>query len=254
MKEKIRNQIIDHEQLSIDKEVEKFKDPKIPYKIRKTQLLENFNLPIPETEYFKREDIVNLKNRTIERIKLSTDPLIIRVACIPDKLSMPFFYVESNEINISHIIREVGSLLDQDGSIVSLILQDATPKEKISDKISGRISFESEKMIPVEQFLEIYKGSRSTGILNNLSKRDPQFMRFVKEAGHFMRPETEFNGKSTITKLEIKDLYNLLESYKEKMENVKQVIAKSLDKLEKETLVVFEFSYRNGEIIFTDFD
>ena len=83
-------------------------------------------------------------------------------------------------------------------SIKYLIIQDATPVESAKDKISGRISFEKEELMPVQEILEIYKGARSTGILNNVDINDPNFQRFTKKAGEFMKPTKKLDTDSLI--------------------------------------------------------
>lgn len=149
---------IDREGLMIDRMVEDFNKPEIPLKISKIKLLETVGLPISKIDFIKKENTDGLENIILERLKNQDYPLIIRFACIPDKFSMPFFYVEKemNDEKKGMIIEKIYSLIKNDATIKYLILQDATPTESAKDKISGRISFEKGEMVPIQEVLEIY--------------------------------------------------------------------------------------------------
>lgn len=72
-----------------------FDDNLLPSKIKKTKLLENVGLPVPDTDYFTAQEIKKLKDKIRIRFKKQGGPLILRVACIPDKYTMPSFYIET---------------------------------------------------------------------------------------------------------------------------------------------------------------
>jgi len=246
----------DQEKLAVDKMVERFNDSEIPYKIRKIELLETVGLPIPKTECFKKTETQLLKDRIIEELQLHDYPLIIRVACIPDKLSMPFFYLEKemNDEEINKIVEKNHALFESDSSIKYLILQEATPVEKIKDKISGRISFEKGEMSPIQEVLDIYKGARSTGILNNVDVNDPNFLTFIKKAGEFLKPIKKLDKDSLIKEEEIRKIYNFLNLYREKIETIINIITKSKNKSADDMTISLEFSYRDRKIVFSDID
>ncbi|MFH1233861.1 MAG: hypothetical protein V1649_04420 [Patescibacteria group bacterium] len=246
----------DPEKLAIDKMVEKFNDPEIPYKIKKTELLETVGLPIPKTDYFKKTEIKLLKGKILEELQSHDYPLIIRVACIPDKFSMPFFFIENNmeKDKIDTMLNNICSSIKKDSTIQYFILQEATPLESAKDKISGRISFEKGTMMPIQEVLEIYKGARSTSVLNNVDVNDPNFQRFVKKAGEFMKPAKTLDADSSIEEGEVKEIYNFLSMYREKIETIIDIITKSQKKSVNDTVVSLEFSYRDGKIVFSDID
>ncbi len=233
--------------------VERYMDSSIPLKIRKTNLLAMCGLPIPESVFFDKVEIDNLDNEIKSFFGNDSWPLILRVACVPNKSSMPFFYI-NNEEEVRNVISEAQELLKGDSSIKSFILQEATPEEKAKEKISGRIVLESTRMIPTEQTVEIYKGARSTSILNNVKLGDPRLLRFQKKTGQFMKPEQEITRESNVSEGEIRGIFSSLKGYLEMMESVKAVIAKSEKKDPDNLSCSFEFSYRAGRITFIDID
>lgn len=247
---------IDQEELMLEKMAENFNQPEIPLKIKKIKLLETVGLPISRMDFIKRENFDDLAGAISERLKHQDCPLIIRFACIPDKFSMPFFYLEKemNEEEKNKIIEDIYSLIKNDSAIKYLILQDATPADSAKDKISGRILFEKGEVMPGQEVLEIYKGARSTSILNNVNVDDPNFQRFIKKAGEFMKPIKDLSADSSIKEGEIREIYNFLKMYREKIETIIDVITRSQKKSANDMIVSLEFSYRDGKIIFSDID
>lgn len=75
-------------------------------------------------------------------------------------------------------------------------------------------------MSPIQEVLEIYKGARSTGVLNNVDVNDPNYQRFVKKAGEFMKPAKTLDADSSIEEGDIREIYNFLSMYREKMETI----------------------------------
>lgn len=234
---------------------EKFNDRDIPYKIRKMELLKDVNLPVPNAEYFDKKNLQDLETAIINKITKDPEtPLVIRVACVPDKLSMPIFYIEKED-DFRDNLDKIESLLKNESTITNFILQEATPQDKAQDKISGRVLFAGREMFPLEEVLEIYKGSRSTGILNKVEISDKNFLRFEKTAGHFLKPTKEINYKDTsITEDEIRAIARYLDEYKDNIELAKKVFSTTKnDQVENEE-ACFEFSYRDREINFIDID
>ncbi|MEK7564874.1 MAG: hypothetical protein AAB394_02985 [Patescibacteria group bacterium] len=220
---------VDQENLMVNKVVEDFNKIEIPLKIRKIKLLETMELPISKIDFIKKEDADSLESMILKKFEYQDYPLIIRFACIPDKFSMPSFYIEKEMDGEEKraIIEKINSLTKDDMSIKYLIIQDATPVESAKDKISGRISFEKEELMPVQEILEIYKGARSTGILNNVDINDPNFQRFTKKAGEFMKPTKKLDTDSLIKESEVREIYSFLNIYQEKIETITDIIAKS---------------------------
>ena len=246
----------DPEKLAINKMVERFNDPEIPYRIRRTEILEAVGLPTPKTDYLKKTEINLLKDKVSEELQSHDYPLIVRFACVPDKFSMPFFYLEKemSDEEKNKIVEEIRSVIENDSNIKYLILQEATPAEKAKDKISGRIVFEKGEMAPIQEVLEIYKGARSTGILNNVNVNDPNFQRFIKKAGEFMKPVKNLDTDSSIKEGEVRKIYEFLKMYQEKIETIIDIITKSQKKSANDMSISFEFSYRDGRIVFSDID
>lgn len=246
----------DREELMLEKMAEDFRQPEIPLKIKKIKLLETVGLPISKMDFIKKENFDDLAATISERLKHQDCPLIIRFACAPDKFSMPFFYLEKEvgEEEKNKIIEDIYSLIKNDSTIGYLILQDATPADSAKDKISGRILFEKGEAMPAQEVLEIYKGARSTGILNNVNVNDPNFQIFIKKAGEFMKPTKNLSADSSIKEGEVKEIYNFLKMYREKIETIMDVITRSQKKSAKDMAVSLEFSYRDGKIIFSDID
>lgn len=133
-------------------------------------------------------------------------------------------------------------------------MQEVVSAENAKDKISGRVLFEEERMAPTQEVLEIYKGSRSTGVLNNVDVNDPNFLRFTKKAGEFMKPEKNLSEDSSVTEGEIREIYNYLNSYREKIETLIKIIAKSQNKSINNMPISLEFSYKDSKFFFSDID
>ncbi|MFH1773071.1 MAG: hypothetical protein ABH818_01810 [Patescibacteria group bacterium] len=257
MSEKFDKMIeIDQEELMLDKMAKDFNQPEIPLKIQKVKLLETVGLPISKMDFIKKENLDDLVGAISERLKHQDCPLIIRFACIPDKFSMPFFYLEKEmgEEEKNKIVENIYSLIKNDSTIKCLILQDATPADSAKDKISGRVSFEKGAMMPIQEVLEIYKGARSTGVLNNVDVNDPNFRRFIKKAGEFIKPTKDLGTDSSIKEEEIREIYNFLKMYQEKIETIIDVITRSQKKSANDMTVSLEFSCRDGKILFSDID
>lgn len=235
--------------------LEKFSDVAIPYKIRKIELLKDVNLPVPKAEYFDRKNLGDLEQAIINKIAEDPEtPLVIRVACVPDKLSMPIFYMEKEE-DFKDNLHKIESLIENEPTITNFILQEATPQDKTRDKISGRFLFAGQEMLPLESALEIYKGSRSTAILNRAEISDQNFLRFEKKAGHFLRPTKEIDYEATsITEDEIRAIARYLDEYRDNMELAKKVFSASDVNRGENEEACFEFSYRDREINFIDID
>lgn len=236
--------------------INNFNNIEIPLKIKKIKILETVGLPISQMDFLKRDDIGDLPALLSEKLKLSDGPLIVRSACVPDKFSMPTFYLEKemSEIDKIKIIEEIYSLVNNDQTIKYLIIQDATPSHSAKDKISGRILFEKSDMAPIQEILEIYKGARSTGVLNNVNTEDPNFQIFIKKAGEFMKPTKKLSADSSIKEGEIRDIYRFLVQYRDKIDTAIDMIANRPNKDPKDTPISFEFSYRDGKIVFSDID
>ena len=252
MRESLENNN-DPENLIKSRILESFINSEIPYKVRKSRLMENCGLPMPETDYFKKDEIDKLVERARERLSEESKPLVLRLACIPDKISLPVFYLEQEE-DLNNLSKELGDFIEKEPTITSFIVQDATPKTKTKDKISGRVLFRYDKSLPTEMVVEIYKGGRSTGILNELRTSDKDYQRFEKKSGEFIKAATEIDPKTSIGTDETRRIFQQLDSYHEEIARLREVFSKSKEKKVGETPVCLEFSYRNGNLVFTDFD
>ncbi|MFA5413181.1 MAG: hypothetical protein WC348_01390 [Patescibacteria group bacterium] len=244
------------EEPAIDKMVKNFSASEIPTKIKKIKLLEAVGLPTSKIDFLDREKIDCLESLISERLGSEDCPLIVRFACDPDKLSMPFFYIETTMGGEERetVIEKIYSLIKTDPNIKYLILQEATPTKSVRDKILGRITFEKGKIMPIQEVMEIYKGARSTNVLNNVDVDDPNFRRFIKRAGEFMKSADQLKQGSTIQEAEIREIFNLLNFYRDKMGIAQDVINRSRGRYVEDLTISFEFSYRDGRIIFLDID
>lgn len=237
----------------IDRIIKNFQDLEMPYKIRKMELMKSLNLPIPRSDFFSVRDIEDLKKRIEQRLLKGDGALIIRVACVPDKLSMPFFYVEDTNA-VDSTIKKINELTKKNESITHLILQQAVSSDLVQNKVSGRILLEANEVFPREQVLEIFKGARSTGALNTLDTKDKNYRRLEKHAGQFMKIYSDVDDRSDIKEDEMRDIYRYVKKYEPDMHLVRGIYAKSANKKTEKMAICFEFSYLNGNFVFTDFD
>jgi hypothetical protein len=223
---------------------------KSPLKIKKTELLRELGLPIPRTDFFKRNELIALKEKVLQRITEEKRPLIIRVACVPDKFSMPDFSIDK-ATQIDEILAKLQNLIKKEQTITHLILQSATPKNRIKDKIVGRILYTDMRSQPAAVVIELYKGAKSAGIFNKLDIKDENYVRLEQKLGEFMKLE---HKSRTISKDDTNDIYSSLKEYGSQLEKAKQIYAKSQYKTSDYLSVCFEFSYRDGNLVFVDID
>jgi len=233
--------------------LERFRNLDISSKIRKIDLMKACEFPLPKTEYFDIEDRSGLLDSITRKIEGGIDALIVRVACVPDKKSMPCFCIES-EGDIEHAFEGIDSLMGRDQAVTSFILQEAIPDRYKNDKISGRIVFETSDGSSLEQIMEIYKGAKGTGILNDLDVRDKNYRRFEKKFGGIIKLASSIDEQSDIQELEVQGISEFIKNNEIKMLKVRDIFARSKDKKANETPICFEFSYFRGDIVFTDFD
>jgi len=250
--ERLRSRTENLEERRLEALAKLFDDVNIPLKIRKIKLIKEVGLPMPKTDYFDVKELRSLKTKIIERLQYD-ESLVVRVACIPDKLSMPVFHMETRG-DLTETIAKIRDLIKVDPSIKYLILRNTISREKIKDRVAGRFSLESSAMAPNDQFLDIYKGARSIDILDTVKEDDPNFQRFVKKTGGFMSPEKLLDHSSDIKESELREIYSLLQRYTSRLELIRRVIALSRDKSVDQTTTCFEFSFIENNLVFTDFD
>lgn len=232
----------------------RFQDENTAFKVRKIELLEEAGLPIPKSDILRPEEVGLLEEAILSRrLEDPATPLIIRFACVPDRFSMPAVFVEP-ESDIDEIIDKIKLSASNNRQIKQIILQELTPQAEAKNKISGRYLLENSQVYPLEEILELYKGSRSTNVLNNPYVTDPNFLRFEKRASQFMIPNKKIDESISFTELEIRDIYSTLQSFKEKISLIKEVIALSKGKKPEEVVVSIEFSYNKGRMVFSDID
>jgi hypothetical protein len=178
-------------------------------------------------------------------------PLIVRFACLPNQYSVPSFYIDT-ATDLPTVLHKVKEAISGDISIVTVMVQHATPRNKIPEKIVGRVRYEDDFSSPNEIVLELYKGSRTMRIFDTVSSTDNAFASFVKPHGGFMRPELRaVNCK--ISGGDIQDImYDLETRYKEKIQLARKVFLRLASK--KSPIVSLEFWYLDGEMTFADFD
>ena len=66
--------------------------------------------------------------------------------------------------------------------------------------------------------------------------------------------QEELANDTSIKENEIKEIYSLLNSYREKIETVIDTITKSQNKSANNMTISLEFSYGNSKIVFSDID
>jgi len=242
---------VDFDEVWLDRLAEDYTDSEEPYKIRKNKLMERVGLPVLATEYIAADDFAGLKS-TLEEKLCEPGSIIIRLACKPDKLSMPVFYVNNRE-EIDEVVGDIAKFTAENSLVVVFLVQPATTEEQAKDKISGRLLFNESRYLPLDQVLELYKGARSTGILNNVEPGDKNFLQLQKDARGFLKPTTLIKD-SSISEDELRRIDQQLERYKEQMEAARDIIALSRKKGSDQILVSFEFWWRDHQIFFTDLD
>jgi hypothetical protein len=222
----------------------------LPSKIKKTELLRELGLPIPKTDFFPRGEIAALRKRLVDRLADEKRPMIVRVACVPDKFTMPAFLVDAKE-NIDQAMKKIEKLVEQDRTITHFILQFATPKDKIIDKIVGRIVYGSASSLPSTKTVELFKGAKNAEIFNHLDTRNRSYERLEQKLGEFVKPKVK---SKTISEEEVKNIHTALEGYEPQLEIAKKIFAKGQNKTNDEISTTFEFSYRDGNLVFVDID
>ncbi len=236
--------------LGVAMQIYNYRDISVPIKVRKISCLYITGLPIGWIQFFSRDQVDELVASITSEKKEIRFPFIIRVACIPDKSSMPTVYVESN-YQEGELRSSIDRILNKDSSITHLILQQATPKDAGKDKISGRVLFEDSRSSPREILIEFYKGSRSTGILNNLSVQNPNYLRFEKFSGRLLVPVSDIK-ESFITQFEVRELLSRLHAHSESFVFVRDIVRTVFKRMDEP--VSIEFSFRGGNLLFTDID
>ena len=230
---------------------EGYDNEQIPLKIRKIKLLEAANLPISDTTILSIDNTQEIRKKIAERIDGGDAPLIMRFSGRADKLGMPSFYIDDKD-NLDSSIKQMEEILGHDPDIAYIVLQSATPKEEMPNKISGRLMVYEDANDKYDAIVELYKGARSTGILNSVDPSDPQFHRLIKPIGGFMRPEKEIDPNSTLNTGEVLDIVRTLGEKDNAIKTIQSVLHES--KKHNRNEYVLEFSYRNGDLVFTDID
>lgn len=234
----------------LEKIKEKYLNSSLPLKIAKTELLNDLGLPTPKTDFYPKTEIETLRNKILQRRTEEKRPLIVRVACVPDRFSMPSFIV-NDESDIEQIIQKVNDLVNTEGTITHFILQNATPEDKVKDKIVGRLLYAGNKSIPLAKVTELYKGAKNAGIFDRVDPSDPNYERIEQELGKFPKPASK---SKAISPDDTKNIYNILSNYEPQLEIAKEIFAKRQNKPEDEISASFEFSYRDGNLVFADID
>lgn len=228
-------------------------DGQEPLKIRKIKFMKELGLCFPETDLFERgalEDFIEVVKRRFER---GQQHLIVRFACIPDRFSMPTITIDHAD-NLALARKEIEECIDRFSGIQYVILREFISEQLAKQKISGRVLFWGERA-SMDTSVEIFKGSRSTGVLNRADTSDKNFLLFEKKPGQFMKPAKELPVDSSISVEEIKQIFNHLSQFRERLETARAVIG--LSKNGKETDrpdVCFEFSFVDGVFLFVDVD
>lgn len=231
---------------------ENFLDLKVPLKIKKIELLKSLGLPVSESNYFDTDDMEGLKQAVTSRLD-GENALMVRFACDPDQFSMPTVSIEKND-DLEDKINQLQQLIIKENHIKKLILTSLTTREQAKNKISGRLMLEADSALPAQSILELYKGSRTTDVLNNPDTSDPNFLFLVKELGGQLKLRNERHSDCPISDSEIGMVFNTLKEYEDRLSMAKEVVAKSKGKTSEKLVVIFEFSYSNGKFVFSDFD
>lgn len=243
------SQQFENEQV-LERVKEKYLNSSLPLKIAKTELLRDLGLPTPETDYFSKDEISALKTRILQRLPLEEKPLIVRVACVPDRFSMPTFFVEDAK-DIDQIIEQMGHLVTSESTVTHFILQNATPKSRVKNKIVGRLLYTGQQSLPLAKIVELYKGAKSADVLDRVKGEDPNYERLEQRLGEFTKP---ISKSTIIDQAETRNIYSILNNYEPQLELAKKIFASGRNKAGDETSASFEFSYRDGNLVFVDID
>ncbi len=231
--------------------IENYKNTLIALKVRKIELFKSIELPIANIEIFDFTQIAFLQRRI--KFKIEMNPQIVRFACVPDRLGVSSIYINTSR-ETSKVFSRILDTLRQYPEIKNIILQNATKKTTALNKISGRLLLENENLDSSrKRVLELYKGSRDTGILNRVNADDKNFIIFEKRYGEFMKP-TMLNQNSTITNLEICQVWKYLQEYETKIKLIQNIILTARGNAHKYKPLIFEFSLNVGKFLFIDID
>lgn len=241
----------------IENAARRFREKGVPLKVKKLELLKEIGLPVKEGRYYDRASIDALREDLIQQFDVDNEAsFVIRVACEPDKLSMPSFRINvKSEIDSS--LLALGRLIEDDRSIKQIILRPFISPGKIKNRIAGRLSFMGDSTT-TQDILELYKGAETTGVFNTVDLQNRRFRSFIRKAGEFMKPsglsiqKDEKDGE--VSEEEIKNIHRQLELQREKMDVLHEVVAASKGSIPEKISLTFEFSYLNGEFWYTDFD
>ncbi|MDD5710901.1 MAG: hypothetical protein PHV43_02255 [Candidatus Colwellbacteria bacterium] len=231
--------------------VEEYDDESTPLKVRKINLLETVGLPISETDILSKDNKQEIKEKIIERLHGGDVSLVVRFSGRDDGLGMPSCYID-NEEDLGDILEQMEDIFTHDPNISHVILQSATPRREASNKVSGRLMMYDDVDSGYDEIVELYKGARSTGVLNLVDPSDPQFHRLVKPLGGFMKPREEIDPSSTLTTGEVVGIVRKLNDKRDAIEIVQSVLRQS--RRHSRNDYTLEFSYRDGDLIFTDID
>lgn len=235
---------------SLDGRASQIRDLEAPIKVKKLTLIEMVGLPTMKTDIFEARDIDALKRKILERLATATTSehtaaLTIRVACVPDRMSMPSFIVR-NEVEMESVIEKLRMLMEAERSIKNIILRDFDVVGRPEDKIAVRLN-------TATGTIEMYKGAKSTSILNNVETDDPNFVSLSSKGG-MLKPTVDLVGRN-VPISEVKRVVEIIKMNEDRIAELEEMaIQAGISEKHNPQGVVLEFSYNGGLVNFTDFD
>lgn len=232
---------------------EVFENRSVPLKIRKMALMQLAGLPTLNAEIKEADNLLEIFE-SVEKIVKKGESAILRFACIPDRLSVPSIYV-NNDKELFDIPQKIANVREKYPEVKKIIVQEATNETDAKTKISGRLMI-TQSADSSEKIVELYKGSRSTGVFDHLDSGDRNYLRFEKGAGEFMKPLKGLSPDTDFVENEVRAVFIALQDYDKAIRRVIRIYNKVNKGANNGALppIVFEFSIRDGKFNFVDVD
>lgn len=240
----------DINRLLIDSLASCYGDESIPLKVRKINLFQQTDLPTPNVHLLTPSDFADISPIFYRDLNLEL-PVAIRYASIPNRFFMLNTRIDSPD-EVEDKLALIKDFISRDSDIKTIIVQEATRKEDIPFKISGRYFLLDTLTSTTEEVLELYKGAQNTGVLNNSNLDLPNFISFEKKLGELCFRSGKDVG--IFSRTELDDILGHLYRYKEKLYIIKNAIGQKINTREDYISLCFEFSSIRGRFSFIDID
>jgi len=230
----------------------RYSNNSVPLKIRKIELMRECGLDVPETLYVERKEILQLPAILNDLFKANPDqPRVLRVACIPNRHTTPVVYVDTAAEIVSGVAK-AREIVAGDTTVTHIMVRPYSGQSNIGRRIVGRFTLLSEWSVPNDEVLEFYAGAKSASIFERVEAHDPKSVRIVKRVGEF--PRNESRNQYPGCAQDYVTISGLLTDRREKMEQVRTILAAKRGVKTNAMEVCFEFYVLGERITFADFD